>query len=486
MSTQASSKSAKFYIHMAIVLVLMFGIGYLPPIGAITPFGMKVLGVFIGSLVGWALGYTGWVSLTGLVALGVMSADPTNANTVLAAAFGNANLLVVLFGFMFCYGLAETGIVQFIANLILSRKFATKGPWMVSLAFWIASAVASGLIGVPVTGMILCWTLFYAVAESAGMEKKSKWVAITLVTMCVTCLAGSLIMPYYVWNIMCYAMASAALPGFQVNYVAHFVLYLVINIALIVLLFIVCRFIIGRDVKFDRDIDHIVDPSSLKLSKRAAWGLFFLILLGVLMFVPSLLPKDLAIVAILNKIGMCGPFIVCMVLMVFVRVDGKPLMSIEDSIKETPWSMFLLLLSALYLATIMATPEVGISATLVELVGGALGGLPLFAVMALLLVLGILATNLINNLVCLNVFGPIGLGLVAAMGGSVGAMAALFAIGLYLGIIFPSGSAIGAVAHGNTEWLESKQVYLYGTLDIVVITIVLVFLGIPLGTMLFG
>ncbi len=485
MSTQSSAKNGKFYIHVAIVLVLMFDIGFLPPIGAITPFGMKVLGVFIGSLVGWALGYTGWVSLLGLVVLGVTSLDG-NANTVLAAAFGNANLLVVLVGFMYCNGLAETGIVQYIANLILSRKFATKGPWMVSLAFWIASAVTSGVIGIPVTGMILCWTLFYAVAEEAGMEKKSKWVAITLVTMCVTCLAGSLIMPYYVWNIMCYGMASAALPGFQVNYVAHFVLYLVINIVLIVALFVICRFVIGRDVKFEHEIDSLVDKNSLKLDARSKWGLAFLVLLAVLMFVPSLLPKDLPFMVYITKLGMVGPFMVCMVLMALVHVDGKPLMSIETSIKETPWPMYLLLLSAIYLATIMATPEVGISATLVQLVGGALGGLPLFVVMALLLVLGILATNLINNLVCLNVFGPIGLGLVAAMGGSVGAMAALFSIGLYLGIIFPSGSAIGAVAHGNTEWLESKQVYLYGTLDIVVITAVLVFIGIPLGTMLFG
>ena len=486
MSEETTEKSGRFFIHLAIVLVLMFGIGFLPPFGAITPFGMRVLGIFIGSLVGWALGYTGWVSLLGLVILGLAGAQDATIGTVMVSAFGNINLLVVLFGFMFCIGLGETGIVQVISNFILSRKFATKGPWMVSLAFWITSAVASGVLGMPVAGMILCWSLFYAVAEKAGMPKKSKWVAITLITMCVTCLAGSLVKPWNVWNVMCYGMASAAQPGFQINMIAHIILYLVINVVLIALLFVVCRFFLGRDVKFQSEVTKLVDKEEVHLDARSKWGLASLILLAALMIAPQLVPAGTAISPILSKLTMVGPFIICMVLMSFVRVEGKPVFSIEDAMKDTPWQMILLLLSALCLANIMATPAVGISATLVEVMSGALGGLPVYVLMAILLVLGILATNLINNLVCLNVFGPIGLALIAAAGGSVGAMAALFSIGLYLGIIFPSGSAVGAIAHGNTDWVDTKQVYLYGVLDIVIITAVLVFIGIPLGSVLFA
>ena len=45
----------KKYIHTAIGLVLMFGIGLLPPIEPVTQAGMQVGGVFIGLLYLWTI-----------------------------------------------------------------------------------------------------------------------------------------------------------------------------------------------------------------------------------------------------------------------------------------------------------------------------------------------------------------------------------------------------------------------------------------------
>ena len=40
----------KYYIHVAISLLLMLGFGHLPPIEPLTPFGMKALGIFLGKM----------------------------------------------------------------------------------------------------------------------------------------------------------------------------------------------------------------------------------------------------------------------------------------------------------------------------------------------------------------------------------------------------------------------------------------------------
>jgi len=40
--------SPAYIINVIITLALMFGFGFLPPIGGITPIGMKVLGCFLG------------------------------------------------------------------------------------------------------------------------------------------------------------------------------------------------------------------------------------------------------------------------------------------------------------------------------------------------------------------------------------------------------------------------------------------------------
>ena len=39
---------------VAVMIVFMFGIGFLPVFGQMTELGMKVLGVFIGLLFGWS------------------------------------------------------------------------------------------------------------------------------------------------------------------------------------------------------------------------------------------------------------------------------------------------------------------------------------------------------------------------------------------------------------------------------------------------
>ena len=45
-------RSYMSYIHTIIMFILMFGIGMLPTFGQVTPLGMKILGVFVGTLYG--------------------------------------------------------------------------------------------------------------------------------------------------------------------------------------------------------------------------------------------------------------------------------------------------------------------------------------------------------------------------------------------------------------------------------------------------
>ena len=46
-------KKVTFFLHWLIVLILMFGFRYVPPVGEITPYGMQILGIFLGLVWGW-------------------------------------------------------------------------------------------------------------------------------------------------------------------------------------------------------------------------------------------------------------------------------------------------------------------------------------------------------------------------------------------------------------------------------------------------
>ena len=41
-------------LHVLISIAIMLVVGMLPPIGTITPVGMKVVGVFFGAIYGWS------------------------------------------------------------------------------------------------------------------------------------------------------------------------------------------------------------------------------------------------------------------------------------------------------------------------------------------------------------------------------------------------------------------------------------------------
>ena len=75
MSDIASSSSAKmnknfvFYAKFAVYLLITFGFGFLPPFGDITPLGMHVLGIFLGTIFGWIMFEMAWPSFVALLGL---------------------------------------------------------------------------------------------------------------------------------------------------------------------------------------------------------------------------------------------------------------------------------------------------------------------------------------------------------------------------------------------------------------------------------
>ena len=45
----------KFYIEAAIIIALMFGFGFLPPIEPITAHGMRVIGILLACIYAWTI-----------------------------------------------------------------------------------------------------------------------------------------------------------------------------------------------------------------------------------------------------------------------------------------------------------------------------------------------------------------------------------------------------------------------------------------------
>ena len=87
METVDSRKRAVYWIHTFVYFLLTFCFGYLP-FHALTPFGMNIVGIFIGLLYGWTfIGFV-WPSMMSIFALGLCGYFKT-PQAAFASAFSN-------------------------------------------------------------------------------------------------------------------------------------------------------------------------------------------------------------------------------------------------------------------------------------------------------------------------------------------------------------------------------------------------------------
>ena len=123
MSAQVKEKNDLKYLHFAITFALMFLFRFVPPFGTVTPYGMAVIGIFLGLIYGWSVDADNlcWTSLMGLVALGVT--DYGTAGGAIAAAFGNESVMLMLLAMFFLGMLQESQLTQWFSNKLLGAKF---------------------------------------------------------------------------------------------------------------------------------------------------------------------------------------------------------------------------------------------------------------------------------------------------------------------------------------------------------------------------
>lgn len=481
----ATFQRRKTYFHAICIILLMTVFGLLPPFGPLTPMGMQVLGIFIGMIWGWTIGETIWPSLLGLVMLGFCEGNTVGG--ILNTAFANTTLQQVLFSLLFCYGITRCGLLELTAKYILSRKFAQKGPYWLCFAFWLAAAVAGAITtnSLPVT--ILLWSIFYPIAEQLKLPRRTPYVAIMLIGICVFSYTGAVCVPYCAFTNICLGVLYAIDGSLKMNYAAYCSLMVILNIVLLPIMVGFFKFIVRPKVDY-HVVSGLIDAKDLQMTKMQKIMAVYIVVLCAMMILPNMLPVQWGITAILTNLGVNGTFIVIMVAMTLTyAANGENLMDFaEGMIHGVPWGLYFLLLAALTISGFIASDATGIAALLVNMVSPLLAGRSAFVFMVLIVFIGSIITNCINNVVTITLLVPISMTFLVANGGNPLLMASLFAIILLQGVVMPAGSVLGALLHGNDQWLTAGLVYKYAILAELVLATVVAFIGVPLGNLLFG
>ncbi len=477
-----TKKSNKKLIQYIVILAFMLLFQFLPPMGPVTKVGMKVLGIFIGCIFAWAFGEQTWPSLLAIFLLGMM--EGATVPGVFATAMGNGTVHMVLLCLVICAALQSCGLIDYLCKIILSTKFARKGPWALMIAFWAAGAISCGLTNGTVVIVILLWNIFYQLVDQLKLKKDSPYVAVGIIGIAITCYLGGNIMPYSSFVQICWGVMTATDPEATINSNSYILFQVILNAVLIPFLALFCKYVLR--IKADYEVpENMFTAEELKMTQKLRTMIIYLVIMIAMLILPNFIPGT-AIAKILNQMSLVGAFVLIIIcLAVTPNGEGGRMINIAQAFAQIPYGLLFIVATALTMAGQLTSEATGIPVLLNNLLEPITRiGSP-YLIIAIMVIISVILTNVINNIVCATIMIPVAMVLVKNTGINPAVMIALLCTTLQQGIVVPSGSVFGAMLHGIDGYITSKSVYKYGTILELVLALVIGFGGTALANLIF-
>lgn len=481
-----SQSHAKHYIYCAIMVALTFGIGMLPPIAEITPLGMKVLGIFVGTVFGWCTLGLLWPSMYALVILG--STGFCTVTEAFSQAFGNSTPLILISVFVLAAYLEESGLSQYIANWFISRKIGEGRPWVFTFLICAAAYILSAFVSLYAT-IVIIWTIFYRICDSIGVPRKSSYASMVIAIVVIISSLTGMLFPFKAFSQISYGLIVGATGiQYEVNFLNWFLFNLIISLVLIALFFVMARLILKPDMEAVKKAgEQFAYLRNEKMNKDQRIAIGVLCVFILIQVIPSFLPTEWAFVALLQNWAIIGGVTVCMIfLSILRRPDGSSYVHIGKLIsKGTNWDIVVLLGAIIPLSAAMEAEETGVMDSILGWLSATLSGFSgtMFLVVVVLLFLTV--TQFTNNMLLMTIFIPVLSKLGLDYGIHPFVIANLIHLSAQSAFLMPGSSSQAAMIYGNTEWVSKSAAFKYDVGYIVIAYIVLIGLGIPLAQLLF-
>lgn len=482
------NKTLKFYLIIGITLCLMIFVGMLPPFGEMTEYGMKLLGVFVGCIFGWLMGIVIPVALLGVIMAGLLVSGQTVENMMMAVQ-GTQMVVLIFWALLFVYGLDKCGLLNFLASKIMSIKLCVKSPWHLAVALWFCTMICAAISSQPFATLILMFGMYYSVAEKIGAQKKSAYTAIVLIFIAAVAAISVALVPYSGMILFGLSIMSAAVPGIEYNIPLICGVNFLVTLGFIIIGSILLKILMATNlikVEFDMSNAGALVAEKAKFDTKVKLGFFYIIVLIVLMMLPTFLPAESVLKAFFGKIGTVGMFVIVVSMMLLTTVNGERLLDFEKAMRDgaVNWQVYFMMGAAIIISGQLVTEQAGLAVTVQKLLNGMIGNMSAYVLALLFIIFGLVLTNCITNAVAMQLIIPLLTTFMVMKGINPACLVGIAAIVLDHGLILPSGSPIGAFLHGNTEWLESKQVYLYATCSSLCLAVSIAVIGAPIGLML--
>lgn len=457
-SGSMKSKNILYYIHVAIYLLISFGFGFLPPIGAITHFGMQGLGIFLGLLYGWIFLDMLWPSL--LVFAFIPLLGKTTITDAVAAGFG-ANLTVQIFLLLTLAAYFEkSGLTEYLANWFVSRKIAIGRPWVLVSLIMLCAFVLSAFTFIYAS-IVVMWGITYHMADIMGYKRQDKFIAVILIGIALAAASGAIAMPFQIMGaITLGALASAA--GISVNLFKYICFCVPYSLLVSAMYLLICKFCIKCDVeplKNKADIFGYLRNQKMNRTQKESGIVLILFLLVLLL--PCIIPHDGGILQILGDYGVTGCTCLTLGLMAIPRKnDGEAYLSISSFIRSgVNWELYILLAATTPIVNLIESDDAGILASLTEVLTPIVSNMSPFICMVFICIFVYILAQFSHNVVLIMLFVPLLLPIITPIGVSPVVTTFVIALASQHSLMTPAASGQAAMCFGNKEWIKTSDCY---------------------------
>ncbi len=478
--------SGKELVVFIISLALMFLFRFVPPIDPITPYGMALLGVFLGVIFGWCFGgnNTLWTSLFGLIALG--TALPAGVLGAAMQVFSSYVFIIVMLSLFIVGALLGSNISEYLVVKMLSLKFLKGHPWRFILVLFFGAYLLSFCTNPMVIGIFL-FSLYETLFTQAGYKPGDKTPTMIILATAIIALLETINRPWAAPQIIALQALEGG-TGIAVGYAPY--MLLIISFSLI---FIAAMALLMRLMNCDVEKMTAIDLTELEerykngLSPHQKGVLTAILVMAIGSIVIVFFPSNFGAVStfILGKFTIIGWMALMVAIMLFVRVDGKLLLDPKTLAVNFPWPLLMMIGVGVTIGTVVVGEGTGVSEWLGGLLGPVLSNMNDFTLYAVLALMGIILTNLLNNnamaimlsstIVSLYLQGFISNPILAIL---------IVIVSTTFGFITPASSFYGALVHGN-QFIDAKSVYKYGIFMAVFCLILTIILFVPMSNLFF-
>ena len=332
--------SPAYVVNSVITLAIMIGFKYVVPAAEpLTPLGVEILGIFLGTLYGWLIvGDVVWPSVACLVFLGL--SEYTTVTGAFASGFGNNTVLLMLFFFLFTNIINSAGIIEYVAQWIATRKFAYGKPWMLSFLLMIAAIVSFFMVSATAACLVMI-PLIKSIALLYGFKPGDKWPMLMMGGLVYVGSTSYLILPYKSLPLIVFASYEST-TGQSIAYGPYMFVIFVSTVVALALFLLACKFLFKPDVSKITNCEIQFDKKA-ELSAHQKFVFVYFIVVLALLIIPNVLPASLGLVKLLKSIGNTGILAIAVVFYVACQFqEGLHTMN-QVFAKNISWNIIFLL-----------------------------------------------------------------------------------------------------------------------------------------------